>query len=171
MPYNPDNGITDSGGRFVTERRDIWAQLAVFTAVTYAVASIFMYLVIREGSIRAYGGLCAVGGMWSPFVGVLVTRLIFGGEYGRTLRGLGWRWGRTRYQVWSYVLPVLYVGAAHVLVWVTGQGGFVVPMLNKVMGFTGTAFTRGSASGTAVFGPACSSMPPTTCSFRSHSPA
>ena len=102
--------------------RDIWIRIATFVAVTYAFSSIFMYMVISSGEITA---LTAFGGMWSPFVGVLVTRLIFpDGRRRGSLAGLGWGWGKTRYQVMSYVLPILYVLATYVVVWLTDVGRF-----------------------------------------------
>ncbi len=102
--------------------RDIWIRIATFVAVTYAFSSIFMYMVVSSGEITV---VAAFGGMWSPFVGVLVTRLIFpDGRRRGSLAGLGWGWGKTRYQVLSYVLPIVYVGAAYAVVWLTGIGRF-----------------------------------------------
>ncbi len=67
----------------------------------------------------------ALGGMWSPLVGLLVTRIIFpDGRRRGSLAGLGWRWGSTRWQLWSYLLPVLYVGAAYGATWAFGLAGF-----------------------------------------------
>jgi membrane protease YdiL (CAAX protease family) len=100
--------------------RDVWIRIATFVGVTYGVSSIFMYMVISTGEITA---LAALGGMWSPLVGVFVTRLIFpDGRRRGSLAGLGWGWGKTRYQLLSYVVPILYVLAAYIVVWVAGIG-------------------------------------------------
>jgi membrane protease YdiL (CAAX protease family) len=102
--------------------RDVWIRIATFVAVTYAFSSIFISMVVMSGEITI---LAAFGGMWSPFVGVLVTRLIFpDGRRRGSLAGLGWGWGKTRYQLASYALPILYVGATYVVVWLTGIGRF-----------------------------------------------
>ena len=77
--------------------RDTWIRIATFVGVTYAWSWIFMYMAIAAGEITL---LPAFGGMWSPFVGILVTRLIFpDGRRRGSLSGLGWKWGKTR---WRY---------------------------------------------------------------------
>jgi len=103
-------------------RREIWIRICTFIAVTYLWSFIFMGLAIRDGDITL---ITALGGMWSPLVGMFVTRLIFpdGGKRG-SLAGLGWGWGKTRWQVGSLFLPALYVGIAHALLWLTGLAGF-----------------------------------------------
>jgi membrane protease YdiL (CAAX protease family) len=103
--------------------RSAWPRIATFVAVTYGVGGIFMALAISRGEITA---LTALGGMWSPFAGLLVTRLVFpDGRRRGSLTGLGWGWGRTRYQLWSYALPILYVGATYAAVWLIRAGTIV----------------------------------------------
>lgn len=103
-------------------RRDTWVRIATFVAVTYAWSFIFMGMAIASQEITL---VSAFGGMWSPFVGILVTRLIFpDGRRRGSLGGLGWGWGRTRWQVASWFLPAIYVGIAHGAVWAFGLAGF-----------------------------------------------
>jgi membrane protease YdiL (CAAX protease family) len=103
-------------------RRETWTRIATFIAVTYLWSFIFMGMAIRDGDITL---VTALGGMWSPFVGVLVTRLIFpDGRRRGSLAGLGWTWGRTGWQVGSWFLPALYVGLAHAVLWLSGLAGF-----------------------------------------------
>jgi uncharacterized protein len=85
------------------DRKDIVKRLVTFVVLTYGISSIFMAWAISAGSIGAGGGLAALGGMWSPGIAAILTQLI----YRKSLRGFGWGWGRTRYQVWSYVIPIL----------------------------------------------------------------
>lgn len=97
-------------------------RVALFVAVTYVWSGIFMAMAIREGGITL---VSALGGMWSPFVGVLVMRLVFpDGKRRGSLAGLGWGWGQTRWQIGSFLLPALYVGIAHGAVWLFGFAGF-----------------------------------------------
>ena len=119
----------------MTERQATWAQVATFVAVTYVWSWIFMYLAISAGEITP---VAALGGMWSPFVGLLVTRMLFPvGRRRGSLAGLGWKWGETRWQLWSYFLPVLYVGAAHSAAWALGFADFADatagPMILRVL--------------------------------------
>jgi membrane protease YdiL (CAAX protease family) len=56
--------------------------------------------------------------MWSPGVAALATRLALQ----RNVRGEGWRWGRTRWQVLSYAIPLVYALVAYGAVWALGLG-------------------------------------------------
>lgn len=58
--------------------------------------------------------------MWSPGIAALISQLL----HRRTIRGLGWGWGKTKYQLWSYAIPFLYTLAAYLIVWVSELGGF-----------------------------------------------
>ncbi|MBP6978656.1 MAG: CPBP family intramembrane metalloprotease [Bacteroidales bacterium] len=42
----------------------------------------------------------------------------------RNIRDLGWGWGRTRYQIWSYLTPFLYALIAYTFIWIIGWGEF-----------------------------------------------
>jgi membrane protease YdiL (CAAX protease family) len=97
--------------------------LAPFLLLTLAFSSFFYYRIIAAGSLGVAGGLYVVGLMWCPGLAALVTTF----ASRRSLRGLGWGWGRTRYQVWSLALPVLYSVTAYLLVWLSGLGGFYDP--------------------------------------------
>jgi membrane protease YdiL (CAAX protease family) len=57
---------------------------------------------------------------FSPAVSAIVTKLI----YQRNVRGLGWIWGKTRYQLISLVLPFGIGLVSFGLVWLLGFGGF-----------------------------------------------
>jgi membrane protease YdiL (CAAX protease family) len=95
-------------------------KVIVYLTLTFALCIPFYYLIISAGSIEAGGGIYVMGLMWCPGVASLLTRLIFQ----RNLRGLGWGWGKTRYQVWSYLLPVMAGLVVYGIVWGTGLGGF-----------------------------------------------
>ena len=56
--------------------------------------------------------------MWCPGVSALVTRLVYQGN----MRGEGWGWGSTRYEVMAYVIPIGYGAVAYGVVWLTGLG-------------------------------------------------
>lgn len=122
-------------------RRDVWIRIATFVGVTYAFSSVFMYTAIVAGRITA---LTALGGMWSPFIGVLVTRLVFpDGRRRGSLTGLGWGWGRTRFQLWSIAIPVIYVGVTYVAVWLSGIGDVVDLPATRIGNFVLRYFLQG----------------------------
>ncbi len=95
--------------------------LILFVVLTFALSTPFMAWVIREGRMSAGGGLAAIGGMWSPGVAALITAAVFR----LRLKDFGWGWGKTRYQLWSIAVPLLYVLCAYTFVWVTGLGRFI----------------------------------------------
>ncbi len=78
------------------------------------------YFVARAGSVRASGMLLAFFGMWSPGFSAILTLLI----HKKSLRELWWKWGKTKYQLWSIAVPFLYVFVGYLFVWITGLGKF-----------------------------------------------
>ncbi len=99
-------------------RWDAWRKIGLYLALTFAVSSVFWTLIIRGGSLGARGGLYVLLLMWSPGTAAILTRLILQ----RNLRGMGWGWGKTRWQLAAYFLPVLYASVAYGVVWYTGLG-------------------------------------------------
>jgi membrane protease YdiL (CAAX protease family) len=98
---------------------DAKKKILTYLLLAFALSSIFYYLILGPG-----GGdmtrRTAFGLMWCPGIAGLATRLI----YQRNLRGVGWGWGRTRYQVAGYLLPLLGGLLVYGTVWLTGLGGF-----------------------------------------------
>lgn len=101
-------------------RSDVWKRIGTFLFFTATISSVFWFFMISTGRIGAGRGLYVVGLMWSPGIAGLLTRYIYQGN----LAGHGWKWGKTKYQWTSYLLPLGYGGVVYVLVWLTGLGGF-----------------------------------------------
>jgi uncharacterized protein len=95
-------------------------QTATFLILTLAFSSIFYFLIIKSGHLGAGRGSYVLGLMWSPAVAAMLTRKI----HGQSLGTLGWRWGATRYQIMSYLIPLAYATIAYGLVWIFRLGGF-----------------------------------------------
>ena len=96
-------------------------RVGVFVLLTYAIAAPFQFMVISTRNMMAGGGLYALGGMWSPGIAALIAIAIFK----MPVRSFGWRWGRTRFQIWSLVLPFLYCLIGYGMVWVLGLGDLI----------------------------------------------
>jgi membrane protease YdiL (CAAX protease family) len=94
-------------------------ELATFLILTFGLSSIFYVLCSRAGSLTAGGGLYVFLLMWCPGVSALATRLI----YQHNVRGEGWKWGPTRYEIAGYLLPIVYAVVAYTAVWLTRLGG------------------------------------------------
>lgn len=96
-------------------------KLYTYLFFALALSSVFYYFIIRQGTLHVAGGQpYTLFLMWSPGVAALLTTFF----YQRNLLGMGWGWGKTKYQLWSYGLPVLYGLTAYGIVWITGLGGF-----------------------------------------------
>jgi membrane protease YdiL (CAAX protease family) len=92
--------------------------------LAFALSSVFYYFIINQGKLHAPGSPpYTLFLMWSPGIAGLLTTFY----YQRNLRHMGWGWGKTKYQAWSYGLPVLYGLVAYGLVWITGLGGLPDP--------------------------------------------
>jgi membrane protease YdiL (CAAX protease family) len=108
----------------VSSRRTVQKTIT-YIVITFILSSIFYYLIISSGSLAAMGGIYAAGLMWCPGIAALTTQVL----YHDNVRDLGWSWGKTRYQVWSYLIPIFYISVAYGLVWITGLGGFSVELV------------------------------------------
>ena len=80
-------------------------KILVFLALTLGFSSVFYYIVI---SGRVLNGL-TLGLMWCPGLAAIITQLIFH----RSLKGLGWGFGKVKYLLLGYGLPVIYSVAVY----------------------------------------------------------
>ncbi len=94
--------------------------VALYLLLTLLISSVYYSLVIYTGHIGGGNGLYVTGLMWSPALAAVLTLKI----QGRSFTELGWKWGETKYQWWSYLIPLAYAFAAYLVVWLTGLGGF-----------------------------------------------
>ena len=95
-------------------------EILTFLGLTFAASAVWYYVIISAGSLGAGGGWYPIALMWCPGTAAMVTCLIFR----RNLRGLGWGWGKSRYQATAYLLPIGYGLVAYGAVWLLGLGGF-----------------------------------------------
>ena len=97
-----------------TDKRPLYTFLVLVTAfatIGYAVA-------IAMGDDNRAGGVVLV--QFAPLVAAFITKFVFQ----RNLRGLGWGWGKTRYQAAAYGLAFMLPLVTFSLVWLFGFGGF-----------------------------------------------
>lgn len=93
--------------------------VATFLGLVWAVSSVFYVLIIQGGRLGGGRGVFVLGLMWSPGLAALLTTAI----HRRRLSDLGWGWGRTRYQLLSYGIPLAYAAVAYSVAWATGLAG------------------------------------------------
>lgn len=94
--------------------------IGIFLSITFALSSIFYFLIIYSGKVGGGAGQYVIGLMWCPGISALITMKILK----RNISELGWKWGETKHQVRSYLIPLLYVFIAYAIIWSFGLGGF-----------------------------------------------
>ncbi len=92
----------------------------LFLLFTFGLSSIFYFLIIQTGKLGSGFGMYVTGIMWCPAMSAFITSKILK----REISALAWQWGKPRYQIWSYLVPLLYSLVAYLIIWVTGWGGF-----------------------------------------------
>lgn len=92
----------------------------IFLSITFALSAIFYFLIIYSGKLGGGAGQYVMGLMWCPGISALITIKILK----RNISDLGWKWGQTKYQVWSYLIPLLYALIAYIFIWSFNWGGF-----------------------------------------------
>ena len=94
-------------------------ELTTYLLLTFGLSSIFYVLISSAKTLSAGGGLYVPMLMWCPGISALLTRLLFQ----KDLRGEGWGWGPTRYELAGYALPIAYAACAYGAVWIFDFGG------------------------------------------------
>ncbi|MGB5172147.1 MAG: type II CAAX endopeptidase family protein, partial [Eudoraea sp.] len=92
----------------------------IFLSITLALSAIFYFLIIYSGTLSGGRGQYVMGLMWCPGISALITMKILK----RNISDLGWKWGKTKYQYLSYLIPIFYALIAYLAIWVFGLGGF-----------------------------------------------
>jgi CAAX protease family protein len=90
-------------------KRDIWT----FLALLLLFSSVFYALVFLVADAPKQWGSYALPFMWCPGLAALITKLV----WDRSLRGLGWGWGRTRYLLIAYGLAITACLFPYLFVW------------------------------------------------------
>jgi membrane protease YdiL (CAAX protease family) len=90
-----------------------------YLGITLGLSSIFYFLLIYTGTMTR---LYVLGLMWSPGMsGMLTTKLM-----GRNISDMGWSW-KSKFQLWAYLVPLIYTAIAYLVIWISGLGGFYNP--------------------------------------------
>ncbi|WP_273565860.1 CPBP family intramembrane glutamic endopeptidase [Maribacter halichondriae] len=109
--------------------------IIIFLSISLALSSIYYFLIIYSGTLSSGWGQFTIGLMWCPGISALITMKILN----RNISDLGWKWGKTRYQIWSYLTPLIYALIAYLVIWLLGWGGFynkeIVVRLTNSFGF------------------------------------
>ena len=97
---------------------NIRKEIITFLVILAVLSVIFNTLIITGGGQVDQNIPYALGLMFSPAFAALLTQFI----YNRNLRGFGWKWGKTRYQILAYAVPTIYVLISYSLILLLGLG-------------------------------------------------
>lgn len=111
-------------------------QILIFLLLAFGFSCLPYYLIIHSGHLRVGNGMAVSLIMWCPGFAALATCALLRID----IASLGWNWRPTRYQVWSYVIPILYALPVYVAAWALIPGSF---------GFHDFASAAGTAFGFA----------------------
>jgi uncharacterized protein len=95
-------------------------QIAVFLLLAFGFSCLPYYLILHSGHLRVGNGMGVALIMWCPGLAALLTCALLGID----VASLGWNWRPTRYQVWSYVIPILYALPVYIGVWALVRDSF-----------------------------------------------
>ena len=104
----------------VEANKDLRKAIITFVILTFALSSVFYYFLISASQLFAANGLYILGLMWCPGLSAIITQFF----YRKTLREMGWGWGKTKYQLSSYAIPFFYALVTYSIIWLTGLGIF-----------------------------------------------
>lgn len=105
--------MTDISASGPTSRAPIY----VFLALVAVLAGLSYGLTFSMGDDNRAPGYLLI--QFSPLLAAFITRYI----YQRNLRGFGWGWGKTRYQLAANITPLILATISFSLVWMLGFGG------------------------------------------------
>ena len=103
-PIKGQNMVADSRAE-----RDVW----IFLGLLVVFSSAFYALVFLRPSAAKQWNSYVLGFMWCPGLAALITKL----ARDRSLRGLGWGWGQTRYFLIAYGLAFVVCLLPYLFVW------------------------------------------------------
>jgi membrane protease YdiL (CAAX protease family) len=116
-------------------------KIITFLILTFGLSTIFYSIIIRNGSIQTGGGLFTLGLMWVPGISGILTQLIFE----KSVRGMGWKFGKARYLLLGYLIPLVYCLVVYGITWISGLGGLPNPAfiadIQQGFNVTGSATT------------------------------
>ncbi len=115
--------------------RPLAKQILIFVFLVFAFSSLPYYLVIHAGHLSVGNGVVVSFLMWCPAFAAFATCVLLKID----LATLGWNWRPVRYEVWAYVIPILYALPVYVITWRAISGSFdfsrFADPLGKAFGF------------------------------------
>lgn len=95
--------------------------IVIFSLMTFAVSAVVWLFTLNALQVGSFGNrVYGYGIMWCPALATYLSCKILG----RNISDLAWGWGKSKYIIWSYLLPLFYASIGYAIVWICGGGGF-----------------------------------------------
>ena len=112
-----------------SDRSALTRQILTFVVLVCLFSSVPYFLIIHAGHLDVGNGMGVFLLMWCPASAAFATCRI----HHIDIATLGWRWRPVRYEVWAYLLPILYSFPVYLATWLFirnsfGFSGFVASM-------------------------------------------
>ena len=95
-------------------------KILVFLVITAISSLALAFPLILRQKADLTAGLLTVAVMWCPGIATLLTRF----RFQRNQYGMGWSFGKPKYLIISFALPLLYTLLTYAVIWTTGLGRF-----------------------------------------------
>jgi uncharacterized protein len=123
--------------------RPLAKQILMFILLVFTFSSLPYFLVIYAGHLSVGNGTIVGFLMWCPALAAFATCALLKID----AASLGWNWRPARYEVWAYVVPILYALPVYLVTWLAISGSFdfskFADPLGKAFGFP--SFPRAAA--------------------------
>ena len=90
--------------------------ISIFLALVFIGSAILNYFIAQNESILASENPLIIAVMWIPGVSAILTILLTK----QSLRVINWRFGKLKYLLMSYSIPLLYISVAYLPMWFFG---------------------------------------------------
>lgn len=95
--------------------------IITFLIITLFLSSIVWFLTLNAGNTGRIGGkIYGYGIMWCPALATYLTCKFLNLK----ISDLAWKWAKTKYLFWSFLIPLLYGMIAYSIIWLFGWGSF-----------------------------------------------
>ena len=101
-------------------KSQIKKSIFIYLLLTLFLSAIVWILTLHQGTGRIGGRIYGYGIMWCPALATYLTCKILKLD----IKGLAWQWGKPKYQVWAYFVPLIYAAISYCIIWIMGWGGF-----------------------------------------------
>lgn len=100
--------------------RPLAKQILTFLLLVFVFSSLPYLLVIHSGHLAVGNGLVVSLLMWCPAFAAFACCALLRID----LATLGWNWRPARYEVWAYLIPILYALPVYLVTWAAITGSF-----------------------------------------------